>query len=39
MGYKIDRHKKHVNFVRAGRKTSPVFEQSLLNLALYDEHY
>jgi len=38
MGYKIDRQKKHVKFVREGKRTSPVFEQSLLNLALYDEN-
>jgi len=39
MEYKIDRQKKHVKFVRERKKTSPVFEQSLLNLGLNDEHH
>ena len=37
MGYKIDGQKKHAKFVRKGRETNPVFEQSLLDLALNDE--
>ena len=39
MGYQFDRLKKGVVLIRERKRTSPVFEQSLLNLGLNGEHY